>query len=310
MIHRAAGSGRSGAPISLALLAILLVAGSCKTTEAIKNVAKGAFGGDPATDAAIEAAAGAADVIEKMKQRFSPEQEYYLGRAVAAHFVAQYGLDPDERLQEYVRLVGAALVELSPRIRGTYGGYHFAVLATDKPNGMSAPGGFVFVTRGALALARSEEEVAAILSHEIAHVSLKHGEAVIRAGETWKTGIQAVAKTAAAAGGAGYGDELAALLGKTAGDFAKKLAETGYGRDYEYAADAEGSRFLAETGYDAGAVASYLTALPERPDTAWQAHPESGDRIARLRTVVAGLPALPAGDEGRRARDARFAALR
>lgn len=292
-----------------ALLPFLLLAlSACKTTEAVKSAAKGVFGGDPAADAAIEAAAGAAEVVEKMKQRFSPEQEYYLGRAVAANLVAQYGLDPDERLQGYVRRVGAALVELSPRVRGTYGGYHFAILRSPAPNGMSGPGGFVFVTRGAIDLARNEEEVAAILAHEIAHVSLKHGEAVIRAGEAWKAGITALGRTAAAASDADFGDQLADLLGKTAGDFAKKLAETGYGRDYEYAADDEGSRFLSEGGYEPGAIASYLKVLPDRPATGWTAHPESGDRVERLGKSTAGLPPPPGGAEGRRARDARFAA--
>lgn len=287
---------------------LLLLLGSCKTTEAIKDVSHGVLGGDSGSDAAIEAAAGAADVVEQMKKRFTPEQEYYLGRAVAAHLIAQYGLDPDENRQAYVRRVGSALVELSGRIRTTYAGYHFAVLASPTANGMSGPGGFVFVTRGALDLARSEEEVAAILAHEIAHVSLKHGEAVIRAGETWKAGITAVGRTAAAVDNSAVGDQLAGLLGKTAGDFAKKLAETGYGRQYEYAADAEGTQVLSDSGYAPNSIATYLAVLPDRPSTGWTAHPESADRIEKIEAVARGLRAAPGAAEGRKARDARFAA--
>ncbi len=93
-----------------------------------------------------------------------------------------YGLDPDEGMQQYVRAVGAALVELSDRVPATYGGWHFAVLDTDIANGICGPGGFVLVTRGAVKRCRDEEELAGILAHEIAHVSLRHGEAILRSG--------------------------------------------------------------------------------------------------------------------------------
>jgi len=67
-------------------------------------------------------------------------------------------------------IVGASIVLFSDQLRGTYGGWHFAVLKDAEPNGISGPGGFVFVTRGALDLARNEDEVAAILwciDHEV-----------------------------------------------------------------------------------------------------------------------------------------------
>ena len=102
------------------------------------------------------------------------------GRAVAANVIARYGLDPDQARQDYVRKIGASIVALSDHLHGNYGGYHFAVLADPKPNGVSGPGGFVFITRGALDLCRSEDEVAGILAHELAHVAAKHGEAIIR----------------------------------------------------------------------------------------------------------------------------------
>ena len=79
-----------------------------------------------------------------------------------------------------VKRIGAAIVTLSDRLRQTHGGWHFAVLNSDVPNGISGPGGFVLVTKGALSLARNEDEVAGILAHEMAHVAYKHGEQMIR----------------------------------------------------------------------------------------------------------------------------------
>src|SRR5439155_6494665 len=121
-----------------------------------------------------------AEFVARLGRQFSPEQEYWLGRSVAAAAVAEHGLDPDAKRQALVRRIGASIVRLSDRLRGTYGGYHFAVLNDKTPNGISGPGGFVFVTRGAMDLARNEDEVAGILAHELAHIAHKHGEAVIR----------------------------------------------------------------------------------------------------------------------------------
>ena len=155
------------------VLGAALLLGACRLGDVTGNVARNAVGGRGAAGDVIAAAVtGITDTYEQMNVKFSPEQEYYLGRGVAAHAIATYGLDPDEGTQAYVRKIGAALVEAAPRIRSTYGGYHFAVLNSPTPNGMSGPGGYVLITRGALDLARSEDEVAAVLAHEIAHVSL------------------------------------------------------------------------------------------------------------------------------------------
>ncbi len=240
----------------LALLA-LLGAASCRTGDIMGNVARNAGGSGAASDVVAAAVASVPDFFQQMSVRLSPEQEYYLGRGVAAQAIATYGLDPDEGRQAYVRRVGAALVELSPRIRATYGGYHFAVLNSPEANGLSGPGGFVMVTRGALELARSEDEVAAILAHEIAHVSLKHGEALIRSTPEWATGMGALGRIAGAATSRGqYQGKLSRVFSQTITNFATSLRDTGYGRDLEFKADAEGTYILYDTGYDAASVSA------------------------------------------------------
>lgn len=284
-----------------------LLLGACRLGDVTGNVARNVVGGGAAGDVIAATVTGITDIREQMGVKFSPEQEYYLGRGVAAHAIATYGLDPDEGRQAYVRKIGAALVEAAPRIRSTYGGYHFAVLNSPTPNGISGPGGFVLITRGALDLARSEDQVAAVLAHEIAHVSLQHGEAVIRAGNAWQTNFGALGRVVGAAGGGGkFEAQMATLFAETATGFARQLADTGYGSELEYKADLEGTYILYAAGYDAASVKNYLEALPDRPTTAWQAHPDSADRAQRLASAVSQWGGAFDGGVGAGARLARF----
>jgi len=294
------------------LSSCLLVAG-CSTADLAGNAAGGLVGGGRAGEIARAAVSGAADTTQQMSIALSPEQEYYLGRAVAATAIARYGLDPDERRQDYVRKVGAAIVALSDRLPATYGGYHFAVLNTDLENGLSGPGGFVMITRGALLRCRSEDELAGILAHELGHVSLKHGEGVIRASPEWAQGMGAIIKVVGAAAGANdqsIAPNMTQLLSDTAKNFAKTLAETGYGKEAEYQADVEGSLILYSVGYDASAVRHYLEANEGREAKSWDTHPPASERIATLEKVAAEYGGGFDGGVGRKARDERWAAFK
>jgi hypothetical protein len=231
-----------------------------------------------------------AQFVERLSMNFSPEQEYFLGRAVAASAVKEYGLDPDPTRQEMVRLIGASIVRLADRVRGTHGGWHFAVLGGTKANGVSGPGGFVLVTRGAIDLCRNEDEVAAILAHEIAHVALKHGEAVLRRSRDFQAAleklVEKVRRPVPGPDGCNICPDVAKLLGEASTGLAKLLNVDGYGSDYELEADWEASLFLCEVGYRASALAEYLEVLPTREAVRWETHPSSSGRIEALRPIV------------------------
>ena len=203
-------------------------------------------------------------------------------------------------------------------MRPTHGGYHFAVLDDPNPNGISGPGGFVFVTRGALALARNEDEVAAILAHEIAHVARKHGEKVIKKTREWQDEVSkmkalADADLAAAARKAKECNlcaEFARLLGGSAKTFVKTLDKEGYGKDFEFEADWEGSIYLCEVGYRSSALAEYLAIMPNREAATWTTHPSPIDRIDSLRPLIV-RHCFPEDETkaGIDARNARFGAV-
>lgn len=217
--------------------------------------------GRDAADVAEAVIGGAADFMAEVNKRFTPGQEYYLGRAVAAHALARYGVDPDPARRQYVRLVGEALVRTSARVPENYGGYHFEVLDSDEVNGISGPGGFVLLTRGAVRSCRSEDELAALIAHELAHVTLKHGEQVLRQGERFPAFVKSATQAAAAGLGVddpGFVRELVRFFGNVAGEMSTTAVDHGYGRQLEFVADAEGTNLLYDVFYDHGALAAWL----------------------------------------------------
>src|SRR5438552_315512 len=107
--------------------------------------------------------------------KLTESQEYYVGRGVAANaIVATQGLQIGD-LEDYVNRVGMTIALASDRPE-TFKGYYFAVLRTETVNAFAAPGGFVFVTTAAIKRMNTEDELAAVLAHEIAHVNLRHPE--------------------------------------------------------------------------------------------------------------------------------------
>jgi len=263
-----------------------LVAG-CTIGDVAGNVAGNAVGGR-AGELARAAVSSAADSVQQMQVRFSPEQEYVIGRAAAAELIARFGLDPNPGHQAYVKTIGATLVALSTRITPTYGGYHFGVLDDDAPNGWSAPGGFVFVTRGALLRAENEDEIAGILAHEIGHISLKHAEKLIIRGREAGALAGSLGRVLGAAGGnQGVLRSQAEMLGDVSGAMVASLTRQGYGYEAEYEADREGTLILYDAGYDARALRKYLSGTERRAPGSWDTHPPAERRTAALDPVIA-----------------------
>ncbi len=194
--------------------------------------------------------------------------------------------DPD--LSRYVRSVGRKLTDLTSEAGEKW---TFTVLDTPVVNAFALPGGYVYITRGLLALANNEAELAGVLGHEIGHVISGHGER--RAKRQNRVGLGVVLGTIL--GGVLGGQDGAADAIKLGTTLAGGMLAS-YSQKEELQADAIGVRLLASAGYQPAAVADFLKHLaakealerrvsgaqynPNRVDF-FASHPATGKRIQK-----------------------------
>jgi beta-barrel assembly-enhancing protease len=193
-----------------------------------------------------------AKVVQSVHREFTEEEEADIGRVVAARILQTYSLAKNDKLQQYVTLVGNTVAAYSARPTLEW---HFAVLETDVVNAFSCPGGFIFITTGALEQIDSEAELAAVLGHEIAHATQKHILKEVKRANTIMA-AEDLAKTTAS------GSFLNDALGEKISHLAyEKLFTTGLSRRDEQEADKIGVELAEAAGYRASEFVRFLDAL-------------------------------------------------
>lgn len=201
------------------------------------------------------------------------ETEMALGGGIALRAFEHIGpRHPDEDLQRYVNLVGKSVARQSERPNLPY---MFAVLENPAPNAFAGPGGYVFITTGALRLMSDEAELAGVLGHEIAHVSRGHILQTYRRTRAF----DALFTTAAAF------REDAERYGQAVDAASETLFDRGLEQRFEFEADDLGMEMAALTGYDPQGLVRFLQSLSQvRGETGgwFQTHPASSTRIQRL----------------------------
>lgn len=230
------------------------------------------------------------------------EEEYYIGRTVAALIFSRYTAYDNKAVTSYVNHVGSAVAAYSDRPE-IYAGYHFLVLDSDEVNALSAPGGFIFITRGLLERCRNEEMLACILSHEVAHVSAKHGLKSIK-----KSRLVDAFKIIGQEAADRYAPErlaqLTDIFEDVLGDIVENLIERGYDRKYEYEADKLGAQTAVRTGYTPQGLTDFLqTMVDDSSKTGlkgwFQTHPSAADRMERVKKEIAGMSSVPSTEAAR-----------
>ncbi len=247
------------------------------------------------------------------------EQEYALGRAVAARQLATLGtepLPPTEPLARYVDQVGQYLALVAEAVGNSsapdradraervlenrpwpLAGYRFLVLPLEEPRATASPSGTVMISTGFLRKLQSEEELAAVLAHEIAHVQRGHGVEVLKAfmchhaaRKEASAGLrsfgQSIERNARATSGGGLrSTKDSGVLGELlsgAAEGAASLYREGFPKDFELEADRISVRILAAAGYDARALTGLLRRMSfEAPaHHAWvRTHPKLEERL-------------------------------
>ena len=248
--------------------------------------------------AAAAALAGCVGVLnpvtgEEDWSTVTEEQELALGAEAHQQLLAEYGYYDDSALQAYVAEVGERLL---PHTHRPDFPYQFTVLDSEEVNAFATPG-YVYVTRGILAQMQSEAELAALLGHELAHITARHTARQIGQRQTvdalcWlveRVGGKKVVSQACEVGGMAH-------LGR-------------YSRDAEREADRLGAEYATAAGYDPAAMRNLLQGLRDmermradagHPDAGggWFAtHPHTGERLQEARRAAVQ------GDAGRAGRD-------
>jgi predicted Zn-dependent protease len=227
---------------------------------------------------------------EKAARPMTDEEEYYLGRAVAATILSQYRLWTHEPITRYVNEVGQT-VALSSDRPFTYGGYHFALLDSPDINALSCPGGIIFITRGMLQKTQNEEELACILAHEVGHVNHKDGVQAIQKSR-WTQVVTALGSAATQKYAGADLAKLVSLFEGSVDDVVKTLVVTGYSRDQEIAADRSALSFAHHAGYDPRGLTRYLEKIAQEQSQGanqglFSTHPGMADRLTQDKALIA-----------------------
>jgi len=240
----------------------------------------------------------------KAFEKLTPEQEYYIGRSVAASILAAYKPYDNPAANNYLNTLGQALAMASDKPE-TFGGYHFLVMDTDEVNAFAAPGGFILISRGMLRCCKNEDEVAAVLAHEIAHVQHEHGLRAIKKSR-WTSAFTILGAEAAKNLG---GEQLAQLTTAFEGaisDVTATVMNSGYARKLESEADATAITILKRVGYNPAGLHNMLHEMEERlghDDRGFaKTHPDPADRVADIEEAIGSATEIAAQKQ----RDARF----
>jgi len=296
---RTATGFRTSARGIVTALSLALGLGGCAAVDQALEIAKPMTGMTGAITQVQQGLRAGSHVV-RAAAPVTPEQEHFIGRSVAAEIVAKPSMrvSSDAKLDDYVSDVGQAIVLSSPSVGETFQGYRFTLMESSTVNAIAAPGGYVFVTRGLVGAATDEDELAAVLAHEIAHVQLHHGLSAIR-----ESNLAEAANIVGTEMTRGSQSKLTGLFGSSVQEVVTEVVTKGFSREQEAEADRLAVQLLAETGYSPRALADFLRRVNFDGGGFRSDHPSASDRVAAVESAVASLPQAKGVD----VRAARFA---
>ena len=273
--------------------------------------------------AVFNAISSSVNSIEKASETITPEEEYYIGRSVAASIATTYPIDHGSyQMTSYLNKICETLVMNSDKPY-LYKGYYVVILDTDEINAMATPGGHIFVSRGLIDCTTSEDALAAVLAHEISHVQLGHSVEAIKASRV-RTAVsdttKAVAVTSIATANTRSGLQLSEkemkkvmeavnTFSDASNEVVKTLVNTGFSKEQEFEADKQALYIMQSAGYDPYALLDMLEQLDESPsNSGWgSTHPSPKDRIKKVEKELAAMKKAGTIDtRGKQVRTERF----
>lgn len=207
--------------------------------------------------------------------------EIAFGRKISARILGRYKAYDNPELVKYVNLLGLSLARNTNRPELNF---RFMVLDSGEINAYAAPGGYVFVTTGALQLMKNEAELAGVLAHEIAHVTEMHVVKELRIKGENDSITSGLAQLVGASS-----DSARAAFAQAVDKGLEMIFKGEYKREDEMQADKMAVLLCAMSGYEASALAKYLDsalAVKGEVSDAGQTHPTYSSRIAQINDVL------------------------
>ena len=308
------GRGRKGI---LPLLIILIVSQfffSCATMGSmgekipIFGKALGVF--NTAIDSISKTSGVAKDAWKNAFEDITPEQEYYIGRAVAANILSSYKIQANwPNTTAYLNRICRALVINSPRPE-IYNEYHVAVLDSDEINAFATPGGHIFLTRALVNSATSEDTLAAVVAHELSHIQLQHGLKAIKNARGTQAVLSSVNIVTGTVGEVVNRPEVMAAFNDSINDMVSTMVTRGYSQVQEFNADSVAMSLMALAGYEPSSLMEMLMMLEKNQSGKSggfiNTHPTPAQRITNAQKTV-GNYEVP---DTRSYREARYKAIR
>jgi predicted Zn-dependent protease len=236
----------------------------------------------------VAATVSAQTSIQPRQNSFTPAQDVQLGREAAVRVRQQLPMLNDRATGSVVEQIGRRLVAAIPaRFRQPAFRYAFDVVNLRDINAFALPGGPMFLNRGMLQAARTDDEVAGVMAHELSHVILRHG--TLQAAKAQKFQFGALA-----------GQILGSIVGGNAGQVIAQGSQFGlgtyflkYGREYEREADLLGAQIMARAGYDPRHMANMFRTIEAQGSGGgpeWLSdHPNPGNRYAAINREALSL---------------------
>ena len=221
--------------------------------------------------------------------RYSPQEDIALGKQVAVDAEKQLPSCNAPDVDAYLTELGRKLIAKLPT-GGVEYPFEFHCVNDKSINAFALPGGYVFVNRGAIAAADNEAQLAAVMAHELSHVTLRHGTSEATKAQFAQTGVGIL--------GAIFGGNAGGALLTELGRFSAGGVLLRYSRSAETQADVVGTQVLYDTGYDPRALAQFFEKIEaeskgQNPPEFFSDHPNPEHRVERVQEEIDKLGGLP-----------------
>lgn len=227
---------------------------ACATSSAVETAVSGVIIGVSAYKAV--------SAVSKAMEVFTPEQEYTIGLSVANAICKIYTPVPLSDATDYVNKI-CTTITINSDMAYLYKGYHVIIANSEDINALSTPGGHIFITTGLLKSCSSEDELAAVIAHEIAHVQLKHSIKSIKSKRTAKA-VESVVDLTDAVDSVVSGDWKAGKeMEDNTSNLTKTLFQSGFSKEQEFDADKLAVKLLFDAGYNPMAMNDMFNHLEE-----------------------------------------------